>query len=133
MNQSNSTIELSSSFQLEIRLGGDAFYLKSGREELYSNYLDKNYNIFQTTRFNHTMIFFKLIDYYKLRDIYISHNNCLIIIIVFLQLFFCNSLSSIVFTISTLIIGTLYCLNYTLVLLHLFMTHLVMDFLILCN
>ena len=24
--------------------------------------LDKNYNIFQTTRFNHTMIFFKLID-----------------------------------------------------------------------
>ena len=77
MNQSNSTIELSSSFQLEIRLGGDAFYLKSGREELYSNYLDKNYNIFQTTRFNHTMIFFKLIDYYKLRDIYISHNNCL--------------------------------------------------------
>ena len=26
------------------------------------NYLDKNYNIFQTTRFNHTMIFFKLID-----------------------------------------------------------------------
>ena len=25
--------------------------------------LDKNYNIFQTTRFNHTMIFFKLTDY----------------------------------------------------------------------
>ena len=24
--------------------------------------LDKNYNIFQTTRFNHTMIFFKLTD-----------------------------------------------------------------------
>ena len=24
--------------------------------------LDKNYNIFQTTRFNHTMIFFKLND-----------------------------------------------------------------------
>ena len=23
--------------------------------------LDKNYNIFQTTRFNHTMIFFKVI------------------------------------------------------------------------
>ena len=27
------------------------------------------------TRFNHTMIFFKLIDYNKLSDIYISHNN----------------------------------------------------------
>ena len=26
------------------------------------NCLDKNYNIFQTTRFNHTMIFFKLTD-----------------------------------------------------------------------
>ena len=26
------------------------------------NCLDKNPNIFQTTRFNHTMIFFKLID-----------------------------------------------------------------------
>ena len=43
----------------------------------------KNCNILQhqTTRFNHTMIFFKLIDYYKLSDIYIdiymSHNICL--------------------------------------------------------
>ena len=41
------------------------------------NCLDKNYNIFQTTRFNHTTIFFKLTDWYKLSDIYISHNNCL--------------------------------------------------------
>ena len=38
---------------------------------------DKNYNNFQTTRFNHTMIFFKLFDKRKLSDIYISHNNCL--------------------------------------------------------
>ena len=41
------------------------------------NCLDKNYNIFQTMRFNHTMIFFKLIDQYKLGDIYRSDNNCL--------------------------------------------------------
>ena len=41
-----------------------------------SNTLNKNYNIFQITRFNHTMIFFKLIHQYKLSDIYISHNNC---------------------------------------------------------
>ena len=40
------------------------------------------------------------------------------------------SLSSIVFIISTLIFGIFYCLNYTLVLLHLFMTHLVIDFII---
>ena len=46
--------------------------------------------------------------------------------------FFCNSLSS-VFIISTLIIGTLYCLNYTLLLFHLFMTQLVTDFIMLCN
>ena len=43
---------------------------------------------------------------------------------------FCNSLSSIVFIISMPIIGTLYCLNYTLFLLHLFITHLVIDFII---
>ena len=29
------------------------------------------------TRFNHTMIFFKLTDQYKISDIYINHNNCL--------------------------------------------------------
>ena len=28
-------------------------------------------------RFSHTMIFFKLTDYYKISDIYINHNNCL--------------------------------------------------------
>ena len=39
MNQRNSTIKLSSSFQPEIRQGRVAFYLKSGREELYSIYL----------------------------------------------------------------------------------------------
>ena len=36
---------------------------------------DENYNIFQTTRFNQTISFFKLIDKYKLSDIYISHIN----------------------------------------------------------
>ena len=30
--------------------------------KLTLNYFDKNYNSFQTTRFNHTMIFFKLTD-----------------------------------------------------------------------
>ena len=43
---------------------------------------------------------------------------------------FCNSLSSIVFVISTLIIGTFHCLNYTLLSLHVFLRHLVMDFII---
>ena len=28
----------------------------------YAHCFDKDYNIFQTRRFNHTMIFFKLID-----------------------------------------------------------------------
>ena len=46
---------------------------------------------------------------------------------------FCNSLSSIVFIISMLIINTLYCLSNTFLLLHLFMTHLVRDFIILCT
>ena len=40
---------------------------------------------------------------------------------------FCSSLSSVVFIISTLIIGTFYCINHTLLLLHLFITHLVVD------
>ena len=43
---------------------------------------------------------------------------------------FCISLSGIVFIISTLIIGTFYCLSYTLLLLHLFIMHLVIDFVI---
>ena len=29
------------------------------------------------THFNHTMIFFKLTDEYKISDIYINHSNCL--------------------------------------------------------
>ena len=38
---------------------------------------DKNSNIFQKTRFNHTMVFFKLIiDQYNPHDIYVSRNNC---------------------------------------------------------
>ena len=44
----------------------------------------------------------------------------------FLPLF----VSSSVFIISTLIIGTFYCLNYTLLLLHLFITRLRIDFVI---
>ena len=39
-------------------------------------------------------------------------------------------LLSIVFIISTLIIGIFYCLNYLLLLLHLFITHLVIDFIL---
>ena len=39
MNQSNSTIELSSSSQPEIRQGRVALYMKSGRGEMYSIYL----------------------------------------------------------------------------------------------
>ena len=54
-------------------------------------------------------------------------------LLVFLLLFFCNFLSSVASITSTLIIGTLYCLNYALLLLHLFMRHLAMDFIVLCN
>ena len=43
---------------------------------------------------------------------------------------FCISLSSIVFIISKLIIGIFYFLNCTLLLLHVFITHLVIDFII---
>ena len=41
------------------------------------NSLDKNYNNFETTCFNYAMIFLKLIDWWKLGDIYINHNSCL--------------------------------------------------------
>ena len=43
---------------------------------------------------------------------------------------FCIFLSSIVFIIATLIIGIFYCLNYTLLLFHLFITHLAIGFLL---
>ena len=43
---------------------------------------------------------------------------------------FCISLSSIIFIICTLIIGIFYCLDYILLLLHPFITHLVIDFII---
>ena len=46
-------------------------------ENILNNCLDKRYNVFQTTRFNHTMIFFKLTDQYKFSDIYTSYQNCL--------------------------------------------------------
>ena len=45
----------------------------------------------------------------------------------FLFVVLCISLSCIVFIIFMLIIGIFYCLNYTLLLLHLFITHLVID------
>ena len=43
---------------------------------------------------------------------------------------FCCSLSSIVFIIPMLVISTFYFFTYTLLLLHLFITHLVIDFII---
>ena len=45
--------------------------------EVYFICFNKNYNIFQTTRFNPIMIFFQLTDQYKFRDIYTNHHNCL--------------------------------------------------------
>ena len=69
--------------------GGDFFQVRLGNslyEKLNANLkqkkkdfdcMDKNYNIFQTTGFNHTMIFFKLTDQYKFSNIYTSHHNCL--------------------------------------------------------
>ena len=39
--------------------------------------LEKYSNIFQPTRFNQTMIFFKSTDLYKSNYIYINHDNCL--------------------------------------------------------
>ena len=50
-------------------------FVKRKSQILVYKSLDKNYNIFQTMRFNHTMI--NLIDQYKVSDIYISHNKCL--------------------------------------------------------
>ena len=45
---------------------------------IISYYLEKINNIFQTLRFNHRMIFFKLTVSTKLVVfIYINHNNCL--------------------------------------------------------
>ena len=38
--------------------------------------LDEKITIFFKIRFNHIMIFFKLVDYYKI-NVYITHNNCL--------------------------------------------------------
>ena len=54
----------------------------------------------------------------------------LFVFVCFSFVVFWNYLSSIVFIISTLIIETFYCLNYTLLLLHLFITHLIIDFII---
>ena len=38
--------------------------------------MEKNNKIFLKTRFNHTMICFKLTDSDKIRGTYVNHNNC---------------------------------------------------------
>ena len=55
---------------------------------------------------------------------FVMHLSCFSFVV------FCISLSSTVFIISTLIISIFYSLNYTLLLLHVFTTHLVIDFII---
>ena len=52
----------------------------------------------------------------------------LLSVFVCFSVIFCNSLSSVVFIISTLIISFFYCLTYTLLLHHLFIAHPVIDF-----
>ena len=59
-----------------------------------------------------------------------KYNLLLSVFVCFSFVVFYISLSSIVLIISMLIIGIFYCLNYTLRLLHLFITHLVIDFII---
>ena len=92
------TLYFSSGFFIFLRLQknelAEAFFLSFSFQSLFffhrqwqfmgqhckwkdKHFLDKNHNIFQTTRFNQTMIFSKLINECKLSDIYISHNNCL--------------------------------------------------------
>ena len=58
MNRSNSTIELSSSFQPEIRQGRITLYMKSGRGEMYSIYLMYFVN---SIRFGYTKVLIQII------------------------------------------------------------------------
>ena len=90
------------------------FYLKI-KEAFHVNWRKPNINPQQ----NH--LFLTLLRYFLLPLL-------LSVFVCFSFAVFCNSLSSIVSNISTLIIGTFYCLNYTLLLLRLFVTHLVLDF-----
>ena len=57
MNQSNSTIELSSSSQPEIRQGRVALYMKSGRGEMHPIYLMYFVN---SIRFRETKVFIQI-------------------------------------------------------------------------
>ena len=62
---------------------------------------------------SYSCLYFKIID--KANSKFVAVSCCF-----FSFVFFFNSLSSIVFIIYSLILGTFYCLNYTLLLPHLF-------------
>ena len=85
------------------------------KEALHINWRRRNLSAQQ----NHLVLTLSL---YLLFPLLLSAFVCFSFIV------FCISLSSVVFIIPTLIIGTFYCLNYTLLLIHLFITHLVIDF-----
>ena len=87
------------------------------KEALHINWRKPNLNVQQ----NHLALILSLQLLFPL---------LLSVFVFFSFVVFCISLSSIVFIISTLIIGIFYCLNYTLLLLHLFITLLVIDFII---
>ena len=87
------------------------------KEALHINWRKPNLNVQQ----NHLALILSLQLLFPL---------LLSVFVFFSFVVFCISLSSIVFVISTLIIGIFYCLNYTLLLLHLFITLLVIDFII---
>ena len=87
------------------------------KESLHINWRKPNLNAQQ----NHLALTLSL---YLLFPLVLSVFACFSFVV------FWNSLSSIVFIISKLIIGTFYCLNYTLLLLLLFITHLAIDFII---
>ena len=103
---------------------------------------EKNYNIFQMTRFNHSVTFFVVVF------AFLFHLSCLFSLTLIIDIFNCLShtslllhvitthlvshlpLSSIIFSISALIIGIFYCIDRISLLLHLIITLLVIDFII---
>ena len=87
------------------------------KEALHINWRKPNLNVQQ----NHLALILSLQLLFPL---------LLSVFVFFSFVVFCISLSSIVFVISALIIGIFYCPNYTLQLLHLFITLLVIDFII---
>ena len=87
------------------------------KEALHINWRKPNLNSQQ----NHLALTLSL---QLLFSLFLSDVVCFFVVV------FCISLSYIVFIISTLIIGILYCLNYTLLLPYLFKTHLVIGFII---